>query len=232
MIESQATLGNFATRLKDLIADEGWSLAEAAEATGIAKATLGSWARGSSEPTLDGLVRLSRAVGASIHWLAVAEGPRNADVLASIVNANGHCTAASLLLAAGDQAVKEAAFWTMMEPVIRVANKPGADEKARAAAQRTTQETARQMGIDFDAGPPNEAMRNFVEGIFPGIRDELQRSAAASLRSIVDELRVVEPPVQREGHVEQVIRTYERRPPPMGSGHADKPKPKKKKRGA
>lgn len=48
----------------------------AAKAAGVAKSTLQSWIEGKSDPSFMGLVRLCRATGRDINWIATGSPPR------------------------------------------------------------------------------------------------------------------------------------------------------------
>ena len=49
--------------------------AAAAEAAGVAKSTLQNWVEGKTDPSFEGLVRLSDAAGVSVEWLATGHSP-------------------------------------------------------------------------------------------------------------------------------------------------------------
>ena len=60
---------NFQERLKQAIKAKGYTALKAAKKSGLSISTLRNWIYGKSEPTLFGLMCISKALDVSIDWL-------------------------------------------------------------------------------------------------------------------------------------------------------------------
>ncbi len=72
VVKDAAAHAAFVERLQMLVAERGASLS-LAQAIGVPNNTLHAWLHG-SEPGRDNLIKVARATGVSISWLAVGEG--------------------------------------------------------------------------------------------------------------------------------------------------------------
>ena len=75
-IGSEEERAGFVTRLNETIRSFG-SANGLANAAGVSEGALRKWAQGTSEPTRDRLVAISRAAGVNLTWLATGNGPRD-----------------------------------------------------------------------------------------------------------------------------------------------------------
>ena len=79
----QSRVPGFADRLQMLI-DEGETQQSFALRIGTSLSNLKKWLSGEGMPRLDNAMAISDATGASIHWLATGEGPRQRAALRGV----------------------------------------------------------------------------------------------------------------------------------------------------
>lgn len=211
----------FPDRLREARQKLGFTLAQVSERCGLAVSSISGWERGSSSPTLAGLVSVGLALDVSIHWLASGCGPRSAAVLNDISDEQGELRCELMLIAAAERAVIEVGVWEALQPMIEEAEKHSGAK--RSAILQAARRMAQEAAVDIDAGPPEDAVKMFVDQIAPYLVPT----------NGDDVLKVHGPPIQREGYVEQVVRHYKK----AGDGKKHVAKPgsggaKKKKRGA
>lgn len=192
---------DFRTRLRSVRESLGLSQADAAVRVGATTTQWGNWERHNvtAEPNIAMLSAIAGAYDVSLHWLLTGAGPRSA--------------------AAVEASTGGAAAPSDIERLVRALS---SDELRQLAERRAKMEQA------ILEGPLADVVRDLRDIVKQGqapldrVRDMLLRAIEEASKEPEDPLesgrvvRVVEPPRQRDGHVEQVHREYEIREPDKG----------------
>lgn len=208
----------FASRLRTIRTEKGLSLAQVSEESGLAMSSLSSWERGQNAPTFEGLVALSRGYDVSIHWLVTGLGPRNAKALEPLANERSIATWNVLLRACARTARVTWEFWRSVGPMLQSTAARGSDAERKQAFAVIL---ARSQEIDL-LEPPPDRLDEFLQRLHQLLVE------FALLESEDGELTIRSAPIEREGFVEEVVRTYRRAEAPQPKLA---PSAKKKKRG-
>ena len=200
-------MDNFGARLTSLREERRLTRPDMAAVLGVSMPMLRGWERNVSNPPLAALTAIADAFDVSLHWLLLGEGPRSRAAVRSTVetDASIESLAQQVLHLANrvpfetwqqgmlERRQIEVGLWIGTEQERRAASSPDTPVRVRVDAMFRLNQIKKDTGIDL----LDEATLKRI--------DET-RSMMGMTGRLVD---VVEPPVQRPGHVEQVVRTFE-----------------------
>jgi len=188
----------FAARLRAERESLGLSQVEMSERCGVSEASLWNFEREKSGPSVERLIAIAVAIDRSAEWLLTGQGPAR----------RGDLIAFGEVVAGLDRREVAAAIEELRNPVER--GMPPEEELAILESEiADLRERMRGVGRSSRA-----AMAGAIEELEAQCR-RLRGETAEEGRQVT----FVEPPVQREGYVEQVYRTKEVRPEkPRGGG--------------
>lgn len=233
------TLDQFAARLLRLREERGLTRSEVAAkmGPGITPDQIRFWEIARSNPTLSDLAKLGAHYGVSVHWLLTGAGPVDADHLVlgeadrpprdmlekRLLDwaTEGRIGSRAAMQAFMIAAHREDQAWQAIQSLRKSLSEQTLAKADREQMRQMVAMMASNAGIDPDRPPINDTVRQ-------ALREFQREMSSLAMRAATgpDDITLVGAPVQREGHVEQVVRTYRR---------AEAPEPrttKKKKRGA
>ncbi|MBW7998414.1 MAG: helix-turn-helix transcriptional regulator [Candidatus Glassbacteria bacterium] len=97
----------FAERLSQAIKEVG-GVVRAADLTGVKDRTIRKWLHAESDPDREYVVRIAKAAGYSIAWLAAGEGDKSGDAMTRLEHGIMEVPELDIELSAGDGSIKDA----------------------------------------------------------------------------------------------------------------------------